>query len=175
MMTIDFDIKGLRSEVDTIQKWFTNDTCPTCNRKLDRTADEINAKTTQREILLQSIKKKEDEKTAINVKFSAAETQIARHKEIIQENNKNRSGELEIAANEYQKSTKDIQDAIEKIKAEQAGIKAKQKEAKESADKLNTTIANLQLQISVLGEQQNSTEAKLKEIQDQAEQHKKEI
>lgn len=175
MMTIDFDIKGLRSDVDVIQKWFTNDTCPTCNRKLDRTADEINAKTAQREILLQSIKKKEDEKAAINVKFSAAETQIARHKEIIKENNEKRSGELTIASNEYQKSTKDTQDAIEKIKTEQADVKAKQKEAKESADKLTTTVSNLQLQISVLGEQQNSTEAKLKEIQDQAEQHKKEI
>lgn len=175
MMTIDFDIKGLRSDVDVIQKWFTNDTCPTCNRKLDRTEDEINAKNAQREILLQSIKKKEDEKAAINVKFSAAETQIARHKEIIKENNEKRSGELTIASNEYQKSTKDTQDAIEKIKTEQADVKAKQKEAKESADKLTTTVSNLQLQISVLGEQQNSTEAKLKEIQDQAEQHKKEI
>ena len=175
MMTIDFDIKGLRSDVDVIQKWFTNDTCPTCNRKLDRTADEINAKNAQREILLQSIKKKEDEKAAINVKFSAAETQIARHKEIIKENNEKRSGELTIASNEYQKSTKDTQDAIEKIKTEQTEIKTKQKEAKESSDKLSTTIANLQLQISVLGEQQNSTEAKLKEIQDQAGQHKKEI
>lgn len=175
IMTIDFDIKGLRSEVDTIQKWFTNDICPTCNRKLDRTADEINAKNTQREILLQSIKKKEDEKAEINAKFSATETQIARHKEIIKENNEKRSGELTVAVNEYQKSTKDTQDTIKKIKAEQVDIKAKQKEAKESANKLTTTVSNLQLQISVLGEQKNSTEAKLKEIQDQATQHKKEI
>ena len=175
VMTADFEVKSLRSEVDTIQKWFTNDTCPTCNRKLDRTADEINAKTIQREILLQNITKKEDEKAAVNAKFLATGTQIERHKEIIKENNEKRSAELSEAEKDYQNSIKDVKEAIEKLKAEQTVIKTVQKTAKEQAETLNSKISTLQSQIAVLGEQKNSTDAKLKEIQSQAEQYKKEV
>lgn len=175
VMTIDFEVKNLRSEVNTIQKWFTNDTCPTCNRKLDRTNDDINEKTIQREQLLQNITKKEDEKAIINAKFLSVETQIERHKEIIKENNEKRSEELSEAEKNYQNSIKGIKEIIEKIKIDQTTIKTAQKTAKEQSDALNSKISNIQSQIAVLGEQKNSVDAKLEEIQTQAEQYKKEI
>lgn len=175
VMTIDFEVKNLRSEVDTIQKWFTNDTCPTCNRKLDRTNDDINEKTIQREQLLQNITKKEDEKAIINAKFLSVETQIERHKEIIKENNEKRSEELSEAEKNYQNSIKGIKEIIEKIKIDQTIIKTAQKTAKEQSDALNSKISNIQSQIAVLSEQKNSVDAKLEEIQTQAEQYKKEI
>ena len=175
LLTADFDLKGLRSDADVIQKWFTNDTCPTCNRKLDRTNDEINEKNNQREKLLEKIRLKENEKAKINANFLTVETQKTRHKEIIQENEKKLSAELSDEEMAYKNSIKTIQDEIKQLQDEQGEIKKTQKETKTKTETLNTQISTLQSQIAVLSEQKNSTEEKLKEIQDQAEQHKKEI
>jgi len=172
IMNVDFEIRGLRSDVDIIQKWFTNDVCPTCHRKLDRTDDEINEKNKQRDQLLQKIKQKEDEKAAINAKFLTIETQKAKNKEIIQENEKKCSVELENAENDYQKLVKNIQDDIETLKKDQINIKNIQKETKNKIDTLNTKITSLQSQITILSEQKNTTDGKLNEIQEKAEKYK---
>lgn len=175
IMTIDFDVRNLRSDVDIIQKWFTNDTCPTCNRKLDRTDDEINAKNNQREELLQKIKQKENEKASIKANYLTIETQKIKHKEIIQENEKKCSEELVIADNEYQKSVKNIQDEIETLTADLNNIKSAQKEAKSKTENLNSIISNIQSKIAVMNEQKNSTDNRLNEIKDQAEKYKAEM
>ena len=46
---------SLDKDLDTINKWFINDTCPTCHRKLERTEEQINEKNTQKEALIKEI------------------------------------------------------------------------------------------------------------------------
>ena len=46
---------SLNKDLDTINKWFINDTCPTCHRKLERTEEQINEKNIQKEALIKEI------------------------------------------------------------------------------------------------------------------------
>lgn len=50
---IEFEIKQLDKDIEIIDKWFKNDTCPTCHRPLDRTEDSILEKKKEKDTLLQ--------------------------------------------------------------------------------------------------------------------------
>ena len=175
IMSVDFDIRNLRSNLDIIQKWFTNDTCPTCNRKLDRTPYQIKLKNNEKEELLSKVNKLEDKKAQINAKISAVDAQKTKYKQILQESEKNQSEELKNAEKTYQDSIKNIKEEIDKLNTELNTIKTQQKDQNEKKDKLNTLINQTESQIAILGEQKNSTENRLQEIQEQALGYKKEV
>lgn len=42
---LEYKRKDVEREVSLIERWFKEDTCPTCNRKLDRTEEEVRQKT----------------------------------------------------------------------------------------------------------------------------------
>lgn len=82
LQAIDYDLKDVNRELDIIDKWFTNDTCPTCGKKLDRTETEINEKTIQKNTFLdkklQLFKDKEGISTqAVSDLETEAENKIA--------------------------------------------------------------------------------------------------
>lgn len=52
----EFDRRTKQQEADIIDKWFKNDKCPTCGKPLDRTEEEIQKKTTQKQVLINEIK-----------------------------------------------------------------------------------------------------------------------
>lgn len=87
---INYKLHKLEDEKSLIVKWFTDDTCPTCHRKLERTKEEIENKTKSKNSILtelqnlNEIKKSVEEST--NEKVVAIETQLVsirqRYKEI---------------------------------------------------------------------------------------------
>ena len=44
---LQYSISSIDRDISVINKWFTDDTCPTCGRKLDRTQTEIDNKTAE--------------------------------------------------------------------------------------------------------------------------------
>lgn len=174
-MNIDFDIKNIQFEIDTIQKWFTNDVCPTCNRKLDRTQEEIADKNTKKDELSSKIKEKEAEKEELVKKSAAVELTKKQYEEKIENNEKKSEEECKILLEKYIQDTFDLKKEIEGLKEKQENIKQNEKETKTKINYLIDEINKLQSQILLLSEQNKSVEEKLQEIQKQAEDYKKQV
>lgn len=71
---LTFEKQSIEKEISVIDKWFVNDTCPTCKRKLERTQEEINSKI--------------NEKTALQTKISEINIKINEQDNFLQEKRK---------------------------------------------------------------------------------------
>lgn len=71
---LTFEKQSIEKEISVIDKWFVNDTCPTCKRKLERTQEEINNKT--------------NEKMALQTKISEINIKINEQDNFLQEKRK---------------------------------------------------------------------------------------
>lgn len=67
---IEFENKQLDVDINTIDKWFKNDTCPTCKRPLERSNELIVEKTQEKENLLASKTKNIEIIAGLDVKLN---------------------------------------------------------------------------------------------------------
>jgi len=102
VQTIEFSKKTLQNKIDTIDKWFKEDICPTCKQPLKRTQEEIDAKTAEKNDLNSqintldsqiigidtNIKEKRSEWNKINTELQALKTENTKNTNKIEENNK---------------------------------------------------------------------------------------
>lgn len=70
LQSLRFSESNLDRDISVIEKWFTNDTCPTCGRKLDRTEVEISSKNNE----LTELKSKKD---ALKIQIEAKNTELS--------------------------------------------------------------------------------------------------
>ena len=70
LQSLRFSESNLDRDISVIEKWFTNDTCPTCGRKLDRTEAEISSKNNE----LTELKSKKD---ALKIQIEAKNTELS--------------------------------------------------------------------------------------------------
>lgn len=117
------------NELNLIEKWFTNDTCPTCNRKLDRTAEEIQTKT--------------NEKTELTNAIQGFQNQMDSIKNSIQENQDKITALKEQVSGIDVKYTNQIDDV--KTKYEQKG-----QQHRDNIDTIKTQITQLKEQIAAI-------------------------
>ncbi len=146
IQNIEFDIKQINFDVETIEKWFKNDTCPTCGRKLDRTDIEINNKLLQKEELLKKINNFNENKQNINEKISLERQKYA---------------SLEIEAQNIQKQILEINQ--------------KYKERSNQILKLNNEINSIKLSKNSLENKLKDQDYKIKTLEDNISSHKIEI
>ena len=70
LQSLRFSESNLDRDISVIEKWFTNDTCPTCGRKLDRTEAEISSKNNE----LSELKSKKD---ALKAQIETKNTELS--------------------------------------------------------------------------------------------------
>ena len=123
---IDFDIKDIDREISIIDRWFTDDTCPTCGRKLDRTEEEINNKNnTKTEYVNQKAKLIQDKENLNNQSFTDLENET----------------ETTIAAKRVEYSN---------LQTELNNVKAAQQEKTSKFNNLQTELNSLQVEYNKL-------------------------
>ena len=143
---IEFELRQASFETETIKKWFTNDTCPTCGRKLDRTEEEINEKTN-----------KQDE---LSVKIG----QLMYHKT-----------ELEEKVKSERQKYSDFEIEIQKVQQKISEINQKYKERSDQVLKLNNEINSIKLSKNSLENKLKDQDYKVKTLEDSILSHKTEI
>jgi DNA repair exonuclease SbcCD ATPase subunit len=175
LMTIDFDVRTLQNDVSIIDKWFQNDTCPTCNRKLERTPEEITNKEKQKAELVNKITEKNNEEATLSEDETKTTTEKQKLEEILKNYEKNQSDELQAEKNNYETALNKIKNEINELEEQKKTQRSALETLNAKKMTLNSDIAGLQTQITTLKEQNKSVEEKLQEIQNQAAEYKKQV
>lgn len=111
------------TELNLIEKWFTNDTCPTCNRKLDRTEEEIQSKTNEKTKLTTAIEGFQDQITTIKNGIQANQDQITALKEQVSSIDGRYVNQIEDVNTKYAQKSQQHRDNIDTIKAQITALK----------------------------------------------------
>ena len=153
----EFKKKTAQSELDTIEKWFKNDKCPTCGKPLDRTIEEINHKTQQKQQL-------NDKITQIDTNIHEISSQITTKRadwtkynaelQILKAENTKNTDKIE----ENNKLLAPIQDKITKNEKTIASLKVQNDNYQNNLNNLEKTIESYNQEIAI-----NSKEIEIKE------------
>jgi len=143
---IEFNIRQTNFEIETIKKWFTNDTCPTCGRKLDRTEEEINEKTNKQNEL------------SVNI------DQLIYHKT-----------ELEEKVKSERQKYADFEFQIQEVQKQISEINQKYKERSDQVLRLNNEVNSIKLFKNSLENKLKDQDYKVKTLEDSISSHKTEI
>lgn len=171
----NFTTQSIKKEIEIIDQWFIKDTCPTCNRKLDRTEQEIVEKTAQKESKLSEVNKISEKIDEITLKNGALTSEKEKMDEQLGEIEKSRQEELKNAEKTHEESNKELQ---EKIIALNETIAAKKNIAEgvvNEKNRLNGIISQCTAKLAQIAEQENNTTNRLQEIQDQAKEYQGKI
>lgn len=129
---LEYKRKDVEREVSLIERWFKEDTCPTCNRKLDRTEEEVRQKT----VLL-------DQYKAQIITFSNSIS-------IYQAEKLNSQLEAEINAKIDAKRAEysSLQGDLDNIKSIKIEVDKKKDLFQSELNKLNTDVSKLEIQLN---------------------------
>lgn len=141
----EFDKRTKQRDLETIEKWFKNDKCPTCGKPLDRTEEEIQKKTQQKQQLTQEITQIEANIAAISTQIDAKRTEYKTENANIQKQN----AEIQEAANN-----------VAKIANEQ---NKKVMDCANELNSLNTQKSNIEKDINMYTMRLNSFDQKVEE------------
>ena len=141
----EFDKRTKQRDLETIEKWFKNDKCPTCGKPLDRTEEEVQKKTQQKQQLTQEITQIEANIAAISTQIEAKRTEYKTENTNIQKQN----AEIQEAANN-----------VAKIANEQ---NKKVMECANELSSLNTQKSNIEKDINMYTMRLNSFDQKVEE------------
>ena len=180
LQAIDYDLKDVNRELDIIDKWFTNDTCPTCGKKLDRTETEINEKTIQKNTFLNKKLQLSKDKEGIStqavsdleieaenkiaekrIEYKALQDELEKAKALQQE----KSSKFNVLQGELTALQRKVTD-IELINKELAGKKeayqAKIIKCEEDIKKYDNEVVELESQVKTLDDSNKELESKKK-------------
>ena len=146
IQNILFEIKNINYDIDIINKWFKDDTCPTCGRKLERSNIDISSKTN----------KKIELETKIN--------ELNKNKQNIEE-------KIQIERNNY--SVLDIE--LQKLNQEKAEIHNKNKENSNKLISLNKLLSDYKINKTELENKLKEHDSKLETLQNTINDYKIEI
>lgn len=157
VQSAEFSKKTIQNKIDTIDKWFKEDTCPTCGKPLDRTTEEINKKTQEKQEFNDEIAKidtnittlsnkiidKRAEWTKLNTELQVLKAKNTENTNKIEKNNKiltpivskitindKSISELKIQNENYQNNIDNIEKAIKSytIEIEKNEVEIKKKD-----------------------------------------------
>jgi chromosome segregation protein len=174
-MTVDFDIKTLQNDITIINKWFQDDVCPTCKRKLERTNEEIENKNKQKAEIDNAIAEKNTLKASLSTNMLNLEQEKNKFEAILKNYEQQQSEELLNEKTSYDNALKSLQAEINAVEEQKRIQKSGLEALNSKKSTLNVEISALQTQIATLKEQNKSVEEKLQEIQNQAAEYKKQV
>lgn len=143
---IEFEGKKIQFDIDNIDKWFVNDKCPTCGRKLDRTKEEIDKKSADKLILSNKI----------------ADLEFKR-------------SELEDDIKSERQKYADFELQIQEVQKQLSEINQKYKERSDQVLRLNNEINSIKLSKNSLENKLKDQDYKVKTLEDSISSHKAEI
>ena len=158
LQAIDYDLKDVNRELDVIDRWFKDDTCPTCGKKLDRTETEIAEKNIQKN-------------TFINKKL-----QLFKDKEAIStESISNLETEAENKIAEKRIEYKTLQDELEKAKALQQEKSSKFNALQGELTTLQRKITDIELTNKELAGKKEAYQAKIVKCEEDIKKYDNEV
>lgn len=180
LQAIDYDLKDINRELDIIDKWFTNDTCPTCGKKLDRTETEIAEKNIQKNTFLnkklQLFKDKEgistqavsdleteaeNKITEKRIEYKALQDELEKAKSLQQEkSSKFNALQGELAA--LQRKVTDIELMNKELAGKKEAYQAKIIKCEEDIKKYDNEVVELENQVKTLADSNKELEGKKK-------------
>ena len=142
---LQYSISSIDRDISVINKWFTDDTCPTCGRKLDRTQTEIDNKTAE---LTDLKNKKSDLESQVELKSknlanNVAEMEINR----VIENNRKSYSELQLRLEHEQRLEREKNQNYTSLNNQLSELKQKLNTNNSEIDRLNSSLNNYDSQL----------------------------
>lgn len=165
----------LKNEIEIIDQWFVKDTCPTCNRKLDRTEQEMAEKTQQKTSKQQEVDKIGAKIAEITLKNDTLEGEKQKSREDVDKIEKARQEEIVAAENTHNENNKNLKEQIAALGDKIAEKKNAVDGVVSEKNRLNNLITQCTTKLAQIAEQENNTTNRLQEIQDQAKEYQAKI
>ena len=142
---LNFGINNIERDISVINKWFTNDTCPTCGRKLDRTQEEIESKNNE---LAQLKVKKAEKEAEVEKKTTELNNNVSDEIDSILEANRKKYGELQKQLDDGQQQERERNNQYQALVNELSSLKRDKDVKKAEIDKLNLSLNSYDSQIT---------------------------
>lgn len=165
----------LKNEIEIIDQWFVKDTCPTCNRKLDRTEQEMAEKTQQKTSKQQEADKIEAKIVEITLKNDTLEGEKQKSREDVDKIEKARQEEIIAAENTHNEGNKNLKEQIAALGDKIAEKKNAVDGVVSEKNRLNNLITQCTTKLAQIAEQEANATNRLQEIQDQAKEYQDKI
>lgn len=156
---IEYVNKDLEREKSLIEKWFVNDTCPTCGKKLDRTEEEITQKTS---ILNKYKQDLETNKVILENKHQ--------EKEIL-----SKDTTLEIAIEVKRKEYSELKNTLDNIKQIQEEKQSNYNKLYDDLLAAKSQLNNTKLSIGIAEDKKKEYNAKLEDCKARIDKYKAEL
>lgn len=164
IQTIDYDIKDIDREIGIIDKWFTNDTCPTCGRKLDRTQEEIENKNNQKtEFTNKRAELVQNKENLSSQSFTELENQT----EQLIENKRVEYANLQTELNNVKSAQQEKTSKFNSLQTELSALERQVNTLEASNRELLTKKENYQIKLSKYEEDINNYTKEVLELEDQ--------
>jgi DNA repair exonuclease SbcCD ATPase subunit len=165
----------LKNEIEIIDQWFVKDTCPTCNRKLDRTEQEMVAKTQQKASKQEEADKVEAKIAEITLKNDTLESEKQKCREDVDKIEKSRQEEIIAAENTHNEGNKNLKEQIAALSDKIAEKKNAVDGVVSEKNRLDNIITQCTTKLAQIAEQEANATNRLQEIQDQAKEYQDKI
>ena len=142
---LNFGINNIERDISVINKWFTDDTCPTCGRKLDRTQEEIESKNNE---LAQLKAKKAEKETEVEKKTTELNNEVSGEIDSILEANRKKYSELQKQLDDGQQQERERNNQYQALVNELSSLKRDKDVKKAEIDKLNLSLSSYDSQIA---------------------------
>ena len=142
---LNFSVSNIERDISVINKWFTDDTCPTCGRKLDRTQEEIESKNNE---LVQLKTKKAEKEAEVEKKTAELNNDISDEIENILEANRKKYGELQKQLDNGQREERERNSQYQVLLDQLSSLKHDKDSKKAEIDKLNLSLDSYDSQIT---------------------------
>ena len=142
---LNFGINNIERDISVINKWFTDDTCPTCGRKLDRTQEEIESKSNE---LAQLKAKKSEKEVEVEKKTTELNNDVSDEIDSILEANRKKYSELQKQLDDGQQQERERNNQYQALVNELSSLKRDKDVKKSEIDKLNLSLNSYDSQIT---------------------------
>lgn len=142
---LNFSVSNIERDISVINKWFTNDTCPTCGRKLDRTQEEIESKNNE---LAQLKTKKAEKEAEVEKKTTELNDNVSDNIDIVLEANRKKYSELQKQLDDGQQQERERNNQYQTLLNQLSSLKRDKDNKQAEIDKLNLSLNSYDSQIS---------------------------
>lgn len=142
---LNFAVSNIERDISVISKWFTDDTCPTCGRKLDRTKEEIESKNNE---LAQLKAKKAEKEAEVEKKTTELNNDVSDDIDSILEANRTKYSELQKQLDDGQQQERERNNQYQTLLNQLSSLKRDKDNKQAEIDKLNLSLNSYDSQIS---------------------------
>lgn len=152
IQNLEYDKKQTEREINTLNKWFKDDCCPTCGKKLDRTEEEI--------------AKKNDLLTEYTTKLTSLSEQLSINNDLLTD---------PLFCDDLQKQIEEKRNEYQVVQKELSDIQNVQRNLTNNISSINRDIDNIAIEINSLKKQNDTHKFSIDNYTQKLENYKEEI